>query len=444
MGIILTDSPVFHDAGEKHLTQDLSSSSKTGARVIKYTKLNCEYLINKAKGDHPMPGVTINLIHPQIKVNSVEGNNPIIIHAEFIGQAQCPVCDATELRTKDCIERKLRHESIGRRNTWLHLKLRKYQCLKCGRYFRARVPGVMPYRRSTEMFRKEIFHDHKDGISQKQLQDSRKIGSATIERWFHDFLKKTERKLSGRVCPRVLGIDEHFFSKKDGYVTTFCDLEKHKVFDLAKGRSEKSLAGALMKLKGRHRVKVVCIDLSVTYRSIVKKYFPNARIVTDRFHVIRIIQQHFLDTWKILDPAGRKNRGLLSLMRRKSENLKPEQKLRLQLYLKEHPALEIIYEAKQAICLLLNIKSRTAKQAKKLIPKFLRWIELLKETPFTPLQTLADTLESWQEEIVRMWRFTRNNGITEGFHTKMELIQRRAYGFRNFENYRLRVIVLCS
>ena len=38
-----------------------------------------------------------------------------------------------------------------------------------------------------------------------------------------------------------------------------------------------------------------------------------------------------------------------------------------------------------------------------------------------------------------MWRFTRDNGVTEGFHTKMEVLQRQAYGFRNFENYRLRV-----
>ena len=43
-----------------------------------------------------------------------------------------------------------------------------------------------------------------------------------------------------------------------------------------------------------------------------------------------------------------------------------------------------------------------------------------------------------------MWRFTRNNGITEGFHTKMEVLQRQAYGFRNFQNYRMRVKVLCS
>jgi hypothetical protein len=46
-----------------------------------------------------------------------------------------------------------------------------------------------------------------------------------------------------------------------------------------------------------------------------------------------------------------------------------------------------------------------------------------------------------EDLIACMWRFTKNNGITEGFHTKMELIQRRAYGFKNFTNYRLRVTV---
>ncbi len=57
---------------------------------------------------------------------------------------------------------------------------------------------------------------------------------------------------------------------------------------------------------------------------------------------------------------------------------------------------------------------------------------------------LGHTLSAWSEEIVSMWRFTRNNGITEGFHNKMEPINRQAYGFRNFQNYRLQVKVLCS
>lgn len=59
-------------------------------------------------------------------------------------------------------------------------------------------------------------------------------------------------------------------------------------------------------------------------------------------------------------------------------------------------------------------------------------------------ETLGKTLYHWRDEVVRMWRFSKSSGITEGFHRKMKLIQRRAYGFKNFENYRLRVKVLCA
>jgi transposase len=74
----------------------------------------------------------------------------------------------------------------------------------------------------------------------------------------------------------------------------------------------------------------------------------------------------------------------------------------------------------------------------------LRAIAELRQSALPQLVTLGETLHCWSEEIARMWRFTRNNGITEGFHNEMELIARQAYGFRNFENYRLRVKVLCS
>jgi hypothetical protein len=45
------------------------------------------------------------------------------------------------------------------------------------------------------------------------------IGSATVERWFQDFLMREAAKRSGARCPRVLGIDEHFFSRRQGYAT---------------------------------------------------------------------------------------------------------------------------------------------------------------------------------------------------------------------------------
>lgn len=132
------------------------------------------------------------------------------------------------------------------------------------------------------------------------------------------------------------------------------------------------------------------------------------------------------------------------MMRRHEEKLKPESRLRLFAYFAQFPALQVIWEFKQKLCKLLLTKQRTKRQCEHLIPKFLFYIKALKESPLESMQTLGKTLESWSEEIVRMWRFTKSNGITEGFHTKMEMISRRAFGFRNFENYRLRVRVLCG
>ena len=271
-----------------------------------------------------------------------------------------------------------------------------------------------------------------------------KIGSATVERWFLDYLR-LEAKKRHPEAPRVLGIDEHFFTRKQGYATTFCDLGANKVFDVVLGRSEVSLEGYLNRLKGKDKVEVVCMDLSSTYRAIARKHFPNARIVADRFHVIRLVGHHFLNCWKLLDLQGSRSRGLLSLMRRKRGNLKsPEQQAKLDAYLAEHPSLEAIYWFKQELCELLNERNCTAARCRKLAKRFLSAIRTLLDSKFPPLVALGETLYSWQEEIACMWRFAKNNGITEGFHNKMETLSRQAYGFRNFENYRLRVRVMCA
>ena len=68
------------------------------------------------------------------------------------------------------------------------------------------------------------------------------------------------------------------------------------------GRSESELEDFLCSLKGRDKVRVVCIDLSSTYRRLVKKWFPNARIVADRFHVVRLIYHHCLQLARALAP----------------------------------------------------------------------------------------------------------------------------------------------
>jgi transposase len=330
------------------------------------------------------------------------------------------------------------------RHCLLELESRKFRCLNCSRTFWQRFPGILPRRRATEPFRRSVFLRHWDGISRRRLGQREGIGSATVERWFQDFLQRAAAERASAGCPRVLGIDEHFFSRRCGYATTFCDLAKHRVFDVVLGRSEASLEGYLERLPGKDQVKVVCMDLASVYRALVRKHFPKARIVADRFHVIRLVNHHFLACWREIDPVGAKHRGLLSLMRRHRHNLKPEQRTKFWQYLERFPAMREIYRFKQRLCYLLLKKHRTRKNCAHLAHRWLKSLDQLRQAGLPQLVQLGETLSSWSTEIATMWRFTRNNGITEGFHTKMEVLQRQAYGFRNFNNYRLRVKIMCS
>ena len=382
---------------------------------------------------------------PGYEVTGIEESEGFVrIRARLAGSSVCPHCESSELRLKERKVREVRHESLGSRRTKLCLEACKWRCRGCAKTFWQRFPGLLPRRRATEPFRRSVAERHWDGISRARLSQREKIGSATVERWFLEHLKRLASERKHASCPRVLGIDEHFFTRRRGYATTFCDLARKRVFDVVLGRSEASLEGYLSHLRGKERVQVVCIDLSPSYRALVKKHFPNARIVADRFHVIRLVNQRFLESLKLLDPLGYRNRGLISLMRRHQSRLREDQVQRLGLYLEERLALKEIYRFKQQLVELLSFKSRNKSQCYPLVIRLLECIRTLKECGLPPLVSLGETLESWAEEIVTMWRFTKNNAITEGFHNKMEALSRAAYGFRNFENYRLRVRVMCS
>ncbi len=117
---------------------------------------------------------------------------------------------------------------------------------------------------------------------------------------------------------------------------------------------------------------------------------------------------------------------------------------RLADYLAQWPAIERIYSFKEELMKVLSAKNQSKKQCRSWARCLLDAIAQLQQSGFEECRKLAKTMESWQEEIARMWRFSRSNGITEGYHRKMKLIQHRVFGFRNFENYRIRLRVFCA
>lgn len=341
--------------------------------------------------------------------------------------------------------RKVKHCFWDKRACILFIKQRRFKCRQCKSRFWEALPGITKYSRRTERFKEQIANSALNGHDNKLTAKNFNIGEATVQRDVNHLTILEVKKKSNLICPLVIGIDEHFFTKKKGYATTIGDLDRKKIFDIRLGRSEKSLASYLLRLKNKERAKIIVMDLSTTYRSIAKKYFPKAQIVTDRFHVIRLLNQRFLEAWKALDPRGKQNRGLLSLFRRKPENLKPGQATRLRAYLKSKPVIETLYDLRNNIHELLSKRGQKDEwQMKQAIKEYSEILTSLNESGLKPLRSLAKTFKSWEEEILRMLRFNRSNGLVEGYHNKMERVSRQAYGFRNFNNYRQRVLLKCA
>ncbi len=371
---------------------------------------------------------------------------PAHLEVTYKKDTLCPECNSSNKRIKASFWREIKSIPQQGYPVILHIRCHKFHCKQCGRYFNTRMNGIKKWNRSTEPLKSSVFYRCNRGYSNKDAAFESGIGVATVERFYHQMVQQRISHQSERLCPRYLGIDEHRFSKRVGFATTFCNLEKHSIFDVTIGRSEAELVSFLKTLKGRKRVKVVCMDMHAPYRKMVRTWFPNAKIVTDRFHVIKLINHHFTKACKLIDEEnlawGRG--GLIRMMCTRRQNLSAQKREKLERYFEQQPAISSLWHFCQELAELCRNKGKNHIFCKKLIRELLEKVEMLRASPFKPMQTLGKSLTSWLEPIARMFRYYRSNGILEGFHRKMKLIQRRAYGFRNFDNYRLRVRLLCG
>lgn len=382
---------------------------------------------------------------PDYKIISYQGTKAVEITAEYIGLIECIHCKSSNLRKKERFQRVLKHHSIGTAKSILLIQTYKFFCRECGKYFNQRLPGILPYQRSTEPFKDEVATKHHDGCSVLKVSQRLAIGQATVGRYYNSYLRREFSEHKNASCPKILGIDEKKFSKKLGYQTTLVNLQRHTVFDITLGRTESNLGKYLSRMPDRNNCRAIVMDLSETYRKIARDYFPRAMVVADRFHVVRLINHHFLKTWSQLDEVGRKSRGLMYLMRMHEwSKMKDKSRKNLEYYLAENPAVKAVYDFKQKLMQIILTRVTGKAAARRVIPDFLDAIRALKTSNFRNLETLGETLENWSEEIVRMWRFSKTNSITEGLHRRMDEIQNRAYGMHNFGNYRIRVKAYCS
>lgn len=239
------------------------------------------------------------------------------------------------------------------------------------------------------------------------------------------------------MAPKQLGIDEVTVQRSPRAI--FTDLGKRQVIDLLETRTKAAVGRWLQRLPGRDRVEVVTIDMWRPYRDAVRAVLPKADVVVDHFHVVRMASQG-LET--IRKRAGgdltTKNRRKLMrsrhLLLRRHHALKPMQRMDLDGWLKNVPALHDAYWAKERFYDLWSIPDKAAAKA-----EMDDWRRTLPEALQPAFRPLLTALGNWEPEILAYWDHPVTNAFTEAANGVLKIINRTGRGY-SFGVIRARIL----
>lgn len=352
----------------------------------------------------------------------------------------CPKCATPSRAVYDHRWTTVRDEPIRTRAVLLHIHKRRFFCRGCRKPFTEPVGGIKKGGRTTARYRRALLAACERFSDLKTVRRYMRCSAGYLYKTFYEEL---ERRLRMRQYPwpEVVGIDEHFFRRKRGlrgFATVFVDMKGQRVFEVAEGKRGAELEAQVGHIAGRQHVKWVVLDLADSYKSFCRRFFPNARLVADKFHVLRLLNGAINRERKAIT-GDRRSLPVRRWLLMSGKKLRRENKTRLLTWLEQHPTLRQLYQAKEALHSLYRTRGR--KRADRSLRKLCDALAL-SEVP--ELQTLRGTLLRWRDEVLNYWANRLTNGRTEGFNNKAKLVKRRAFGFKSFRNYRLRLLTVCS
>jgi len=195
-----------------------------------------------------------------------------------------------------------------------------------------------------------------------------------------------------------------------------------------------------MRLPGRKDIELSCIDMWVPYKEAIPVVLPNAKIVIDRFHVVKMANEAVETVRKaIRETLSESQRRQLMhdrfLLLHRPTDLDVSKQLILEAWLENMPVLKAVYQRKEAFYDIYQAKTR--KEALELYQAWKRSIPSDLEYAFRPLLT---AVENWQNEIFNFFTGARiTAGFTENLNGRVKLMQKNGRGY-SFETLRMKVL----
>lgn len=333
----------------------------------------------------------------------------------------------------------------------LRLKKQRFLCHSCNKKFFAKTKLVNEGCFISNQVKYAIALDLKNKISEKDISKRYRVSPNTVERIIDSYYDT--QKLYKHYLPKVLSFDEFKSVKSADGAMSFhmCDGKTGKTIDIVEDRKLNSLMRyfSYYTHKARANVKLIVIDMYSPYISLIKKMFPNAEIIIDKFHLVNLISTSLNKTRISIMKNDKKNYN--KLKRYWKLLLKPQEELNNSKW-KKWWCFDNVMTQSGVVDYLININTQL-KETYEIYQTILyslknnnyKQLEIVLNNKYDKIsnymQTSIKTLKSYLPYIKNTLSNPYNNGFVEGNNNFIKVLKRIAFGFRSFRRFKARIMI---
>jgi transposase len=378
-----------------------------------------------------------NLLNlPKVNIRNViqEGKQAFLILSCQEEEVKCNYCGSLTDELHQTNSVLVRDLSISGQMVYLKVPRRKFYCKDCQRFFTENLEFMEARRKYTVRYEEYIY----GRVNVSSVEQVGREESLSWDQVNGIYQRQCEAKKKDWQGVKHLGMDE--IAKRKGhqnFVTVLGDIEKGELIEVIDSHQQDKIIEVLMEkeLEVREGVEQVSVDMWGGFPKVIEKVFPNAVIVTDRFHVMKALNEE-LNKIRKQTKLNVKIKGEKWLLLKNKEDLKEEELEKLELVLKQSARLRKAYEYKESFREIYE--KVNDKEEGRL--KFTEWLENAKSIYTDVISTIRRNLDS----ICNYFLSRTTNGAMEGINNRLKLIKRQAYGFMNFDNMRNRFLACFS
>lgn len=339
--------------------------------------------------------------------------------------AICPHCMASSKKIHHRSKRILKHMICDDKLVYLHLTVRSFKCPDCRVIYCEEFDGV-DRRQTTEHFRQKVVPKIRDR-SFRAVAKEHRISSSLLMQATRDLKEKI-----GILWPKesfVLGIDGHSFAGRD-FMITITDLTHRKLLTILPNNKQVTLKRFLANIpkKTAKLVTGVCIDMDQEYKAASEQILEGIPITVDKFHVVQHCNQHLHELRRI--HTSHQFPLPKQLLEKNKEDLSEREEKSLQIIFRQYPPIEELWRLKEFVRTMYRLKD-----TEKAKGRYQALLDGLEGDPRPRWQAIHRTFRRWQPYILNYFESRITNAYTEGVHTRLKLLKRISYGFRNRFNY---------